>query len=208
MAKGLTTKQQEILQYILDYVERIGYPPSIREIGANFEIGSLRGVTVHLDALERKNYIKRSNLPRSIKVVHPDYLQGTRVAMLPLVGTIAAGQPIHAEENIEDMIPVPVAMVRNPEGSFVLRVRGDSMIGDGIMPQDLVVVRPQTDARQNELVAVLVGDQATVKRINYSKDGILLMPSNPSYKPIPIKEDARVIGKIVGLIRSYESTAF
>lgn len=82
------------------------------------------------------------------------------------------------------------------------------MIGDGIMPQDLVVVRPQTDARQNELVAVLVGDQATVKRINYSKDGILLMPSNPSYKPIPIKEDARVIGKIVGLIRSYESTAF
>jgi len=208
MAKGLTTKQQEILQYILDYVERIGYPPSIREIGSYFDIGSLRGVTVHLDALERKNYITRSNLPRSIKVVHPDYQQGTRVAMLPLVGTIAAGQPIHAEENIEDMIPVPVAMVRNPEGSFVLRVKGDSMIGDGIMPQDLVVVRPQSDARQNELVAVLVGDQATVKRINYSKDGILLMPSNPSHKPIPVKEDARVIGKIVGLIRSYESTAF
>jgi repressor LexA len=208
MAKGLTTKQQEILQYILDYVERIGYPPSIREIGKDFDIGSLRGVTVHLDALERKGYISRSNLPRSIKVVHPDYQQGNRVAMLPLVGTIAAGEPISATESVEDLIPVPIAMIRNPEGAFVLRVKGDSMIGDGIMPQDLVVVRPQDGARQNELVAVLIGDQATVKRINYSKEGVLLMPSNPAYKPIEVKEESRVIGKIVGLIRSYESTAF
>ncbi|HWD41215.1 MAG TPA: transcriptional repressor LexA [Fimbriimonas sp.] len=205
MAKGLTKKQQEILEYILNYVEKVGYPPSIREIGKDFNIGSLRGVTVHLDALERKNYISRSNLPRSIRVVHPDFQQTNKVAMLPLLGSIAAGAPILAEEHVEDMIPVPFGMVRNATGAFVLRVRGDSMIEEGIMPEDLVVVRQQETARQNELVAVLIGEEATVKRINYTKEGIQLMPSNPLYKPIEVPRDehAKVIGKIVGLLRDY-----
>jgi repressor LexA len=205
MAKGLTTKQREILEYILEYKDRVGYPPSIREIGKDFKIGSLRGVTVHLDALERKGYIARSNLPRSITIVHPDYQQTNPVALLPLVGTIAAGEPILADQNIEEMVPIPLSMVRNPDGAFVLRVKGDSMIGDGILPHDLVVVRPQDTARQNELVAVLLGEEATVKRISYSPDGVKLMPSNPAYKPIVVhQEDARIIGKIVGLIRDYD----
>ncbi len=209
MAKGLTKRQQLILQFILDYVQSEGYPPSIREIGKHFEIGSLRGVTVHLDALERKSYISRSNTPRSIKVIHPSFQSSSRVAMLPLVGSIAAGIPIHAQEHIEDLIPVPQEMVRNIEHAFLLRVKGDSMSGEGIMPRDLVVVKPQQTANHGDLVAVLIGDEATVKRINFDPKGVRLMPSNPAYQPIEINsEDSRVIGRIVGLIRDYEGMAF
>jgi repressor LexA len=209
MAKGLTKRQEMILQYVLDYVQREGYPPSIREIGRDFQIGSLRGVTVHLDALERKGYITRNNTPRSIKVIHKDYTPDNKVTMLPLLGSIAAGVPIQAQEHIEDMIPVPSEMVRNMEHSFLLRVRGDSMSGEGILPRDLVVVKPQLTANHGELVAVLIGDEATVKRINFDKKGVKLMPSNPAYDPIPIEsEDAHVIGKIVGLVRDYEGRAF
>ena len=209
MAKGLTKRQEMILQYVLDYVQREGYPPSIREIGANFKIGSLRGVTVHLDALEKKGYISRSNTPRSIKVIHPQYQASTRVAMLPLMGSIAAGVPMHAQEHVEDLIPVPVEMVNRIEGAFLLRIKGDSMSGEGIMPRDLVMVKPQRTANHGDLVAVLLGDEATVKRINYAKDGVKLMPSNPNYSPIPVEQDdAQIIGKIVGLLRDYEGMAF
>lgn len=209
MAKGLTKRQQLILQFIMDYVQSEGYPPSIREIGKHFEIGSLRGVTVHLDALERKGYISRSNTPRSIKVVHPAYQSSNKVAMLPLVGSIAAGVPIQAQEHVEDLIPVPHEMVRNIEHAFLLRVKGDSMSGEGIMPRDLVVVKPQQTANHGDLVAVLLGDEATVKRINFSQKGVRLMPSNPAYQPIEVnREDAQVIGRIVGLIRDYEGMAF
>jgi len=209
MAKGLTNRQEMILQFVLDYVQREGYPPSIREIGSHFKIGSLRGVTVHLDALEKKGYISRSNTPRSIKVTHPQYQTSAQVVMLPLVGSIAAGVPIQAQENVEGLIPVPSEMVNRIEGAFLLRVKGDSMSGEGIMPRDLVMVKPQRTANQGELVAVLLGDEATVKRINYSKDGVKLMPSNPNYSPIPVEqEDATIIGKIVGLLRDYEGMAF
>lgn len=209
MAKGLTKRQQMILQYVHEYVQREGFPPSIREIGRDFSIGSLRGVTVHLDALERKGFITRSNTPRSIKVTHPSYQSNNRVAMLPLLGSIAAGTPILAQEQIEDLIPVPQDMVRNIEHAFLLRVRGDSMSGEGILPRDLVVVKPQQTANHGDLVAVLIGDDATVKRINFDPSGVKLMPSNPAYEPIVIdREDARVIGKIVGLIRDYEGMSF
>ena len=99
MAKGLTTRQEAILQFVLEYVQEIGYPPSIREIGDKFKIGSLRGVTVHLDALKKKGYIERSNTPRSIRIIHPAYQTGQRVTMLPLLGQIAAGAPILADEH-------------------------------------------------------------------------------------------------------------
>jgi repressor LexA len=209
VAKGLTKRQEMILQYVLDYVQREGYPPSIREIGRDFQIGSLRGVTVHLDALERKGFISRSNTPRSIKVIHRDYQQNNRVAMLPLLGSIAAGVPIQAQEHIEDLIPVPTEMVRNMEHAFVLRVKGDSMTGEGIMPRDLVVVKPQITANHGDLVAVLLGDDATVKRINFDPKGIKLMASNPAYDPIQVgDEEIHVIGKVVGLVRDYEGRAF
>lgn len=202
--KGLTPRQERILEYIQEYVQREGYPPSIREIGNHFDIGSLRGVTVHLDALERKNYISRSNTPRSIKVIHPDFQSNERVAMLPLLGSVAAGVPIFATGQEEDRLPVPREMLGNVDDAFLLRIRGDSMTGDGILPRDLVIVKPQATANQNDLVAVLLGDEATVKRINFSPTGVLLMPSNEAYRPIEVKqEDARIIGKIIGLLREY-----
>jgi len=207
--KGLTERQEQILQFVLEYVQQAGYPPSIREIGDKFKIASLRGVTVHLDALSKKGYIERANTPRSIKVTHPSYQSGNRATLLPLLGSIAAGLPIAANENVDDMIPVPSEMVRNIQGPFLLRVRGDSMIGEGINPRDLVIVKPQKTASNNELVAVLIGDEATVKRIRYEKSGITLVASNPAYDPIPIdREDSTIIGKIVGLIRDYEGRAF
>jgi repressor LexA len=210
MAKGLTKRQQEILQFVQNYIASEGYPPSIREIGSHFGIGSLRGVTVHLDALMKKGYIERSNTPRSIKMTHPQYQAASpRVAMLPLLGQIAAGVPILADQHVEDTIPVPSEMVRNVQGAFLLRVKGDSMSGDGIKPRDLVVVRPQQSANHGDLVAVLIDDEATVKRIQFEKDKVTLLPSNPAYEPIIIdREDARIVGRIIGLIRDYEGMAF
>jgi repressor LexA len=209
MAKGLTARQQAILQFVVDYLRDEGYPPSIREIGAHFEIGSLRGVTVHLDALERKGYIARANTPRSIKVIHPDYQQSGNAVMLPLLGSIAAGSPIEAIENVEAMLPVPAEMVRNIRNAFLLRVRGDSMTGEGIMPRDLVVVKPQDTANHGDLVAVRIGDDATVKRLHLDPGGAKLLSANPAYDPILIdREDTRVIGRIVGVIRDYGGMAF
>ncbi len=209
MAKGLTQRQQMILQYLLEYAQKNGYPPSIREIGSHFEIGSLRGVTVHLDALEKKGYIERNNTPRSIKVTHPDYQPAGQTLMLPLLGSIAAGVPIHAQEHIEDMIPIPLGMVKSAESAYCLRVRGDSMSGEGINPRDIVVIKQQKTANHGDLVAVLIDGDATIKRIHFDRDAVRLMPANPSYDPIVIEsENAFVLGRVVGLIRDYDNLAF
>lgn len=210
MAKGLTQRQQEILDFIVEYVETEGYPPSIREIGQKFEIGSLRGVTVHLDALERKSYISRTNTPRSIKLVHPKYMpSSSKVIMLPLVGTIAAGAPVLADQDIETMIPVPTEMAKNVDGAFLLRVKGESMIGDGIMPRDLVVIRPQKSFRSSEIMAVRVGEEATIKRIHKTSKGVQLLSSNPDFDPIEVvPSETEVIGKVIGLFRDYEGFSF
>jgi len=209
VTRGLTSKQESILQWLVDYQQKNGYPPSIREIGKASNIGSLRGVTVHLDALQRKGYIERGNTPRSIRIVHPEYQPEQQVVLLPLVGTIAAGSPIYASENVEDRIPVPSQMVRNVRDAFLLRVKGDSMIGAGILPRDLVVIKPQQSANNGDLVAVLLGDEATVKRLHFDRNSVWLEPANPAYERIPIQqEDARVIGKVIGLLRDYEGMAF
>lgn len=208
MTRGLTLKQERILEYIEEYANKVGYPPSIREIGRHFGITSLRGVTVHLDALERKGYIKRASTARSITIVGQEQQAALKreVAMLPLVGTIAAGAPITASENIEGYVPVPQDLVHNTPGAFVLEVKGDSMVGDHILPRDLVVIRPQATAEDGDLVAFLVGDEATIKRIRYEGRRILLVPSNPAYEPIVVpREGGRIIGKVVGLVRKYRN---
>lgn len=210
MAKGLTPRQQAILQFVAEYVQDKGFPPSIREIGEHFQIGSLRGVTVHLDALQKKGFIDRQNTPRSIRVKHPTYQPASnQVAMLPLVGTIAAGAPILAEQYIEDMYPVPAQMVRNIKEAFLLRVKGESMTGEGIRPRDLVVIRRQPTANHGDLVAVLVDEEATVKRIHFSGETVRLMPANPAYEPLEVHRDnAQIIGRVIGLLRDYDNMAF
>lgn len=206
MAKGLTKAQKAILQFIVEYTRKHGYPPTLREIQQSTgTVKSLRGVAIHLDALQRKGYIERGSQARSIRILHPDYQPETeRVRLLPLVGEIAAGTPVLAQENIEDLIPVPADMVRNVENAFLLRVKGDSMTGEHILPRDLVVIKPQETAYNGELVAVLVNDEATIKRIYYEKNYVRLQPANPAYEPIYVRpEEARVIGKVIGLIRDY-----
>lgn len=206
MAKGLTKAQKAILQFIVEYTRKHGYPPTLREIQQSTgTVKSLRGVAIHLDALQRKGYIERGSQARSIRILHPDYQPETeRVRLLPLVGDIAAGTPVLAQENIEDLIPVPADMVRNVENAFLLRVKGDSMTGEHILPRDLVVIKPQETAYNGELVAVLVNDEATIKRIYYEKNHVRLQPANPAYEPIYVRpEEARVIGKVIGLIRDY-----
>jgi len=209
MTRGLTEKQQRILEFLMEYVTEKGYPPSIREIGNRFSISSLRGVTVHLDALERKGMIKRANTSRSITIIGKtgSTAPTKNVQMIPLIGTIAAGVPITATQNIEAYIPVPNEMVGNTSNVFALQVKGESMIGAHIMPRDFVVIRPQQTADNGDIVAVLIGDEATVKYIQFTSTGVRLLASNPAYDPIEIRrEDSQIMGKVIGLIRNYDST--
>lgn len=206
MTRGLTDKQEKILNFIVEYVNDQGYPPSIREIGNHFNISSLRGVTVHLDALERKGMIKRLSTSRSITVIGKTgaTAPSRNVSFVPLVGTIAAGIPITATQNIESQIPVPQEMIHNVKNPFALRVKGDSMINAHIVEGDFVVIKEQRTADNGDLVAVLIGDEATIKHIQYADDGVKLIAANPAYSPIEIKrEDSHIIGKVIGLIRNY-----
>lgn len=209
MARELTDKQRRILQYIASFIEDVGYPPSIREIGDHFQISSLRGVTVHLDALEKKGYIDRSKTPRSITIKHPQYQVRSNAVMLPLLGQVAAGLPIFSEENTERMIPVPGDMVKNVDQAFLLEVKGVSMTGDGIMPRDLVVVRSQPTVNRSDIAVVRVGDEMTVKRMKPDGPVVRLISSNPDFaEQEHPAEDVFVIGRVIGLLRDYDNMAF
>jgi repressor LexA len=204
MTKKLTARQREVLEFITNYIAEKGFPPSVREIGAALEISSLRGVTVHLDAIERKGWIKRERTSRGIQVLAPMPGRRKGAESVPVLGTIAAGIPILAVENVESYVFIPEEMAGRSNNLFALRVRGDSMIGDAIAPGDLVIVRAQRSFSNGDLVAALLGDEATVKRARIDQSGVQLVASNPLYEPIVVdRDDSRIIGKVVGLIRSY-----
>jgi repressor LexA len=201
VGRVLTKRQREILSYLLDSMSRKGYPPSVREIGAALGLTSSSTVHSHLAALEKKGYIRRDpSKPRAIEVLKDGASQPPkRVINVPVVGRIAAGAPLLAEENIEDVFPLPRDFVRE-DGAFILRVRGDSMIDAGIYDGDFVVIRPQPTATNGEIVAALLGEEATVKRFYKERDHIRLQPENPSMSPI-ITREVTIIGKAVALIR-------
>jgi repressor LexA len=201
VGRVLTKRQREILSYLLDSMQRKGYPPSVREIGAALGLTSSSTVHSHLAALEKKGYIRRDpSKPRAIEVLKDGASQPPkRVINIPIVGRIAAGAPLLAEENIEDVFPLPRDFVRE-DGAFILRVRGDSMIDAGIYDGDFVVIRPQPTASNGEIVAALLGDEATIKRFYRERDHIRLQPENPSMSPIVTRE-VTVIGKAIALIR-------
>ncbi len=205
MPTTLTPRQRSVLECIMGYVRANGYPPSIREMGAELGIGSLRGVTVHLDALARKGFIRRDRGSRGIKVLQPamEPLPAELVSV-PVLGTIAAGTPLLAVENIERELMVPRSMLGAAEHPFALNVKGDSMVGAHVLPGDMVIIRPQQSADDGDLVAALIGDEATVKRLRLQDGRALLVPANPAYEPIPMEgSDCRLIGKVVGLLRNY-----
>ncbi|HEV2358146.1 MAG TPA: transcriptional repressor LexA [bacterium] len=201
MGRVLTKRQREILEYLLDTMQRKGYPPSVREIGTALGLTSSSTVHSHLAALEKKGYIRRDpSKPRAIEILKDGASQPPkRVVNVPVVGRIAAGAPLLADENIEDVFPLPRDFVRE-DGAFMLRVRGESMIDAGIYDGDYVVIRPQATAANGEIVAALIGDEATVKRFYKERDHIRLQPENSTMSPI-LTRDVTIIGKAVALIR-------
>lgn len=218
----LPVRQREVLEVIRTWVERFGYPPSVREIGEAVGLTSTSSVAYQLRALEQKGYLRRDpNRPRAIGVLPPDAIpvpaepavaatlvgEGTdtgsgsapRPAYVPVLGRIAAGGPILAEEAVEDVFPLPKEIVG--EGSlFLLRVTGDSMVDAAITDQDWVVVRQQPTADNGEIVAAMIDGEATVKTFKRKDDHVWLMPHNAAYEPIP-GDDATILGKVVAVLR-------
>lgn len=204
--ESLTTRQKQILEFIRRQIRERGYPPSVREIGEAVGLRSSSTVHGHLARLEEKGYLRRDpTKPRAIEVLDDDptrVLQHQRLVSVPLVGRVTAGEPILAVENIEDYIPLPRDLAGG-EGTFLLSVRGDSMIGAGIFDGDTVIVRPQPTADNGDIVVAMVGDEeATIKRFFREKDAIRLQPENPVLEPI-VSRDVRIIGKVIGLIRRF-----
>jgi repressor LexA len=201
--KALTAKQQNVYEYIRRKVGRIGYPPSVREIAQQFGI-STRAAYDHLRAIEKKGHIRRDPMkPRAIEIV------GARntpaggaddVVKVPLLGRVAAGLPILAEENIEEYMTFPAGMVKQGGNIFALEVRGDSMIEDGIMDGDYVLVREQPVAEPGETVVAMLDDEATVKRFYRRNDRFELVPAHPTMEPI-IADEVSIVGKVVGVYR-------
>lgn len=200
--KGLTQRQKEVLEFISDYIGRFGYPPTFQEIADAFQIASKHGVVRHLVALERKGYITRSDtLARSIRIIHPQYTHSSDTVQLPLVGRVAAGFPVLAEENIEDYIMLPRSLVKSEGRYFALRVHGDSMVNAGILDGDTVIVQSTNTAKAGEIVVALVRDEVTVKRLVVRNDQKSLKAENPNYPDINPQMEWSIQGKVIGLIR-------
>jgi repressor LexA len=200
----LTKRQQEIYDFIKRYSARHGYPPTVRDIGKAVGLASSSTVHQHLGNLERIGLLKRDpSKPRAIELLDRAAQELRRVVRpdgLPLLGVVAAGRPILAEENIEEYVAVPAA-AGGSDGEYLLRVRGESMKNAGIIEGDLVVVRPQDSADDGDIVVALVGEEATVKRYFRERDHVRLQPENDDMEPIRSRE-VHVLGKVVGLMRS------
>ena len=197
----LTKRQKEIFDYIRKYAAKTGYPPTVREIGKAVGLHSSSTVHAHLANLEKIGLLRRDpTKPRAIELLVDKAKQALRGPGLPLVGEVAAGEPVLAEENIEEYLELP-GVIGGEDGDYILRVKGDSMKDAGILAGDYVVVKQADDAVNGEIVVALLEHEATVKRFFREKDRIRLQPENSAYKPIRTKE-AQLLGKVVGVFRS------
>jgi len=199
--ESLTPRQQQILNYIKNQIKNTGYPPSVREIGHAVGLKSSSTVHAHLVQLEEKGYLRKDpTKPRAIiPVSTPEEQSLTEIVSLPLIGQVAAGVPILAEQNIDAYIPVPTELIGGGN-HFILKVRGDSMIDAGILDGDYLIVRQQADANNGEIVVAIVEDEATVKRLFKHDDYVELRPENQAMQPI-IVPHAVIAGKVAGLLR-------
>jgi len=200
----LTKRQQEIFDFIKSHSAKFGYPPTVRDIGKAVGLASSSTVHAHLANLEKLGLLRRDpTKPRAIELLDRAVEQVKSIVRqdgLPLVGQVAAGSPVLAEENIEEYVAVP-RLAGGDDGEFVLRVHGESMVDAGILPDDYVVVRRQETAEDGEIVVALVGEEATVKRFFRENDHIRLQPENATMEPIRSRE-VQVLGRVVGLFRS------
>ncbi|NLM21594.1 MAG: transcriptional repressor LexA [Peptococcaceae bacterium] len=202
MTTDLSSRQLAILNFIKKEIVSKGYPPSVREIGKAVGLTSSSTVHNHLNTLEEKGYIRRDpTKPRAIEVLDPfSEFTAHRTVHIPIVGRVAAGQPILAHENIEDTFPVPYDLVKS-DTVFMLRIQGDSMIEAGILHGDLVLVRQQHTANNGDIVVALLEDEATVKRFYKEKNQIRLQPENQYMEPIYAR-DVSILGKVIGVFRT------
>jgi len=224
----LTDRQLEVLRFIASQIEDRGYPPTIREIGEALDIRSTNGVNDHLKALERKGYLTRdpvksraliptpqarhalgeeppSNVVPLTRHLTPGARPGGRLVEIPIVGRVAAGQPILAQERIEDTVQVDSFLLGTNKKVYGLRVQGDSMIGDGILPGDYIFVKKQLHAEDGDIVVAMIDDEATVKRVYFEGDRVRFQPSNPRMAPIYVRESdfrsTMILGVVVGVYR-------
>lgn len=225
--EGLTDRQLEVLRFIASQIEDHGYPPTIREIGEALDIRSTNGVNDHLKALERKGYLSRDPvksralIPTSaarealggggeagtnvVPLVRGPARPGSRMVEIPIVGRVAAGMPILAQERVEDTVQVDAFLLGTNKKVYGLRVQGDSMIGDGILPGDYVFVKKQLNADDGEIVVAMIDDEATVKRVYFEGDRVRFQPSNPRMAPIYVRHSdfrsTMILGVVVGVYR-------
>lgn len=205
MAYGkITAKQQEILEYIKEEILKRGYPPAVREICEAVNLKSTSSVHSHLETLEKNGYIRRDpTKPRAIEICDDSFqMVRTEMVSLPVVGQVAAGTPILAEQNIEQYFPVPAEMVPTGEPSFVLKVKGDSMINAGIFGGDQIFVQSCNTAKNGDTVVALIDDSATVKTFYKENGHIRLQPENDTMDPI-IVDDCQILGKVFGVFRLF-----
>lgn len=200
----ITPKQQEILEYIKTEILKKGYPPTVREICETVNLKSTSSVHSHLETLEKNGYIRRDpTKPRAIEICDDNFqMVRTEMVSIPIVGHVAAGQPILAEENIQDYFPVPADMVPKGE-SFILNVRGDSMINAGIFSGDRILVHSCNTAVNGSIVVALIDDSATVKTFYRENGHVRLQPENDTMDPI-IVDDCQILGKVYGVFRFYK----
>ena len=204
--KELSSKQKEILEYIRSSIQSKGYPPTVREIGSQVHLSSTSSVHAQLSKLEAAGYIRRDpSKPRTIEICDEEFSAARKeMISVPLVGRVAAGQPILAEQNIEGYFPYPAdELSKGGDALFMLEIHGDSMINVGILDGDRIICREANTSRNGELAVVLVEDSATLKRFYKEKGRYRLQPENDTMEPIIVKE-CQVLGKPVALIRNYK----
>ena len=199
----ISAKQQEILEYIKETILKKGYPPSVREICEAVHLKSTSSVHSHLETLEENGYIRRDpTKPRTIEILDDNFnLTRREMVNIPVLGTVAAGQPILAQENIENYFPIPAELLPNQQ-TFMLRVKGDSMINAGIFNGDQIIVAQQETADNGEIVVALLDDSATVKRFFKENGHFRLQPENDTMEPI-IVPDCQILGKVFGVFRFF-----
>jgi repressor LexA len=224
---GLTDRQREVLRFVAQQIEECGYPPTIREIGEALDIRSTNGVNDHLKALERKGFLTRDPVKSRALIPTPQARQilgdgprsnvvpfqkpgsqpkpSGRLVEIPIIGRVAAGQPILAQERIEDTVQVDSFLLGTTKKVYGLRVQGDSMIGDGILPGDYIFVKKQLHAEDGDIVVAMIDEEATVKRVYFEGDRVRFQPSNPRMAPIYVRgSDFRttmILGVVVGVYR-------
>ncbi len=208
---SLTSRQREVLDFIRFFLAQAGYPPTVREIGAHFGFVP-RSVFDHLKALERKGYLRRvASKSRSLQILDVPAASQAAAAPrataafreLPILGRVAAGEPLLSEQNVEGTFTISRDWVNGDE-AFLLKVQGESMIGAHILPGDYAVVRRQTTAESGDIVVALVNDEATIKRVFLKKDVIVLQPENPAMPPIQVRrgdKTIQIVGKVIGILR-------